>query len=233
MNAQVSLLGLYQPGEGWLFRAGVGWKYLIMLALSIPALVLQQWPLTVSSLMATVLLLFSSGIGLVRALRIGWVMWLLLAALTAYHLVVLNPGAAVVQPGNLLLAILAARLLTLTTSTPELLSALASALRPLRFIGLKPDSIALMVALMIRSIPYLIGLFGDSQDAARPRAERNPVALLVPVVLGRGCSCGTHRRGSCCSWYWGTLTRFQQLRVCPLGPDRVFPWRKCRVQRKS
>ena len=106
MNAQVSLLGLYQPGEGWLFRAGVGWKYLIMLALSIPALVLQQWPLTVSSLMATVLLLFSSGIGLVRALRIGWVMWLLLAALTAYHLVVLNPGAAVVQPGNLLLAIL-------------------------------------------------------------------------------------------------------------------------------
>ena len=167
MNAQVSLLGLYQPDEGWLFRAGVGWKYLIMLALSIPALVLQQWPLTVSSLMATVLLLFSSGIGLVRALRIGWVMWLLLAALTAYHLVVLNPGAAVVQPGNLLLAILAARLLTLTTSTPELLSALASALRPLRFIGLKPDSIALMVALMIRSIPYLIGLFGDSQDAAR------------------------------------------------------------------
>ena len=185
MNAQVSLLGLYQPGEGWLFRAGVGWKYLIMLALSIPALVLQQWPLTVSSLMATVLLLFSSGIGLVRALRIGWVMWLLLAALTAYHLVVLNPGAAVVQPGNLLLAILAARLLTLTTSTPELLSALASALRPLRFIGLKPDSIALMVALMIRSIPYLIGLFGDSKDAARARgAERNPVALLVPVVLG-------------------------------------------------
>ena len=183
MNAQVSLLGLYQPGEGWLFRAGVGWKYLIMLALSIPALVLQQWPLTVLSLMATVLLLFSSGIGLVRALRIGWVMWLLLAALTAYHLVVLNPGAAVVQPGNLLLAILAARLLTLTTSTPELLSALASA--------------------------------AGSGGA------------------GRGCSCGTHRRGSCCSWYWGTLTRFQQLRVCPLGPDRVFPWRKCRVQRKS
>lgn len=203
MNAQVSLLGLYQPGEGWLFRAGVGWKYLIMLALSIPALVLQQWPLTVSSLMATVLLLFSSGIGLVRALRIGWVMWLLLAALTAYHLVVLNPGAAVVQPGNLLLAILAARLLTLTTSTPELLSALASALRPLRFIGLKPDSIALMVALMIRSIPYLIGLFGDSQDAARAAGlnatrwrcwfrwcwarllMRNaPARLLLLVVLG-------------------------------------------------
>ena len=187
MNAQVSLLGLYQPGEGWLFRAGVGWKYLIMLALSIPALVLQQWPLTVSSLMATVLLLFSSGIGLVRALRIGWVMWLLLAALTAYHLVVLNPGAAVVQPGNLLLAILAARLLTLTTSTPELLSALASALRPLRFIGLKPDSIALMVALMIRSIPYLI-VVCVRRHRRTPRtgrgAERNPVALLVPVVLG-------------------------------------------------
>ena len=185
MNVHASLLGLHQPGEGWLFRLGVGWKYLLMLTLSIPALVLQTWPVTCGSLALTVVLLMSSGVGPARALRIGWVMWLILGLLAAYQLVVRNPHAAVVVPGNLLLAILAARLLTLSTPTPALMDALIVALRPLRFVGLNPERTALAVALMIRSIPYLLGLFDDARDAARARgAERNVVALLMPMVLG-------------------------------------------------
>ena len=185
MNVHASLLGLHQPGEGWLFRLGVGWKYLLMLTLSIPALVLQTWPVTCGSLVLTVVLLMSSGVGPTRALRIGWVMWLILGLLAAYQLVVLNPHAAVIVPGNLLLAILAARLLTLSTPTPALMEALIVALRPLRFVGLNPERTALAVALMIRSIPYLLGLFDDARDAARARgAERNVVALLMPRVLG-------------------------------------------------
>ena len=73
-------------------------------------------------------------------------MWLILGLLAAYQLVVLNPWAAVVVPGNLLLAVLAARLLTLTTPTPELLNALIVALRPIRFVGLNPERVALAVA---------------------------------------------------------------------------------------
>ncbi len=185
MNVHASLLGLYQPGEGWLFRLGVGWKYLLMLTLSLPALVLQTWPVTLGLLTLTVVLFMSSGIAPARILRIGWAMWLILGLLAAYQLVVLNPVAAVVVPGNLLLAVLAARLLTLTTPTPELLNALIVALRPIRFVGLNPERVALAVALMIRSIPYLLGLFDDARDAARARgAERNVVALLMPMVLG-------------------------------------------------
>lgn len=185
MNVHASLLGLHQPGKGWLFRLGVGWKYLLMLALSLPALIIQAWPVTLAALALTMALLASSGIGPARMLRIGWAMWLILGLLAAYQLVVLNPIAAVVVPGNLLLAVLAARLLTLTTPTPALLDALIVALRPLRFVGLNPERTALAVALMIRSIPYLLGLFDDARDAARARgAERNVVALLMPMVLG-------------------------------------------------
>lgn len=185
MNVHASLLGLHQPGQGWLFRLGAGWKYLLLLALNLPALILQVWPVTLGLLILAIALLASSGIGPLRALRLGWMMWLILGALAAYQLAVLNPRAAVVVPGNLLLAILAARLLTLTTPTPELLDALTAALRPLRFVGLSPSRIALAVALMIRSIPYLLGLFDDARDAARARgAERNLVALLMPMVLG-------------------------------------------------
>ena len=61
MNVHASLLGLHQPGEGWLFWLGVGWKYLLMLTLSIPALVLQTWPATCGSLVLTVVLLMRPG----------------------------------------------------------------------------------------------------------------------------------------------------------------------------
>ena len=93
--------------------------------------------------------------------------------------------AAFVAPGNVLAAVLASRMLTLTTSTPVLLDALSTGLRPLRLIGVNPDSVSLMVALMLRSIPYLAGSLQDARDAARARgSERNPVFLLTPAVVG-------------------------------------------------
>ena len=83
MNVHASLLGLHQPGEGWLFRLGVGWKYLLMLTLSLPALIIQAWPVTLVALALTITLLASSGIGPARMLRIGWAMWLILGLLAA------------------------------------------------------------------------------------------------------------------------------------------------------
>ncbi len=185
MNVDASLLGLYRPGGGWLFRVSIGWKYLLMLVLTLPPLILLWWPLTVGFNVVTLACLVSSGIDVRRAVRIGWFMWCLLGTLAAYHLITLNPAAAVIQPGNILVAVFAARLLTLSTPTPELLDALQRALQPLRFVGVSPLRVALTIALMIRSIPYLIGLFDDARDAARARgAERNVVAHLLPVVLG-------------------------------------------------
>ena len=61
----------------------------------------------------------------------------------------------------------------------------ATALTPLRLVRLDPAHAALAVALMIRSIPYLMGSVDDARDAARARGlERNPARLLTPVVLG-------------------------------------------------
>lgn len=185
MNAHSSLLGLYEPGEGWLFRFPVGLKYLLLLLVTVPPLAWGHWGVTVAALVAVLVLLGSSGIGPVRALRIGWVLWVLLLVMAAYHLVSFNPAAAVVQSGTILVAVLAARMLTLTTSTPVLMDALGSALGPLRWVRIDPRQVALAVALMIRSVPYLIGSIDDARDAARARGrDRNPALLLTPVIVG-------------------------------------------------
>ncbi len=183
-SSHPGVLGLHVPGDGWLFRSPVGVKYLLLLALVVPVLFFVAWSATLTALVAVLLLLATSGIPPTRALRLGWMMWLILGMLALFHLVTLDPVAAFVRPGNILVAILAARMLTLTTSTPDLLDALVWVLRPLRPLGVNPDQVALAVALMIRSIPYLLGSVDDARMAARARGlERNPARLLTPVMI--------------------------------------------------
>lgn len=185
MNVHDSLLGLYEPGPGWLYRLRVGWKYLLVLALTLPPLIAGQWGVSLSAVLVTLVLLGSSGVTPARALRLGLPVWLMLAALVAYHLVSFDPSAAATHPVNILNAVLAARILTLTTSTPALMDALASGLRPLSWVRIDPQQVALAVALMVRSIPFLVGSVGDARDAVRARGlDRNPALLLTPVVLG-------------------------------------------------
>lgn len=185
MNPHASLLGFHQPGDGWLFRLGVGWTYLLVLVLTVPPMVVGTWWATLAALGVVVVVAATSGIGPRRLLRLGWAMWALLAVLAAFHLVTLHPAAALTRPGTILAAVLAARLLTLTTSTPDLMAALATALAPLRWVRLDPDRAALAVALMVRSVPYLLGSVDDARDAARARGlGNNPVRLVTPVMLG-------------------------------------------------
>lgn len=185
MNTHTSVFGIFEPGPGWLFRLPVGWKYLLVLVLSIPTLVVAQWWFTLACLAVVLAVAATSGLGPRRMLRLGWILWAMLGVLFLFHLATLHPTAAVMRPGNILVAVLAARLLTLTTSLPVLMDALATALAPLRLVRLDPAQAALAVALMIRSIPFLMGTVDDARDAANARGlGRNPARLLTPVMLG-------------------------------------------------
>ena len=185
MNAHTSLLGVYEPGDGWLFRLPIGAKYVLMLAVAIVPILVGSWWATLLAVAAVTVLLLTSAIPLRRILGIGLYLWILLAVLAAYQLVSLRPEQAVVVPGNLLAAVLAARMLTLTTSTPDLMDALARGLAPLRWVRVNPRAVTLTIALMIRSIPFLAGAVQDARDAARARGkDRNPALLLTPAVVG-------------------------------------------------
>ena len=184
MNVRTSLLGIYAPGDGWLFRMPVGAKYLLMLVLAIGPFVFWTWWATAASIVAAVVIMLTSGIGLRRILDIGAYLWILMAVMAGYQLISALPMLAFVSPGSLLAAVLASRLLTLTTSTPALLDALAVGLGPLRWVRINPEAVALTVALMMRSVPYLVGSVQDVRDAARARGQnRNPVLLLTPAVV--------------------------------------------------
>lgn len=178
------LFSLYVPGESPMHRLGVGWKYLLVLILVVPAVALA-WPwLSLVSLLASMLLLLVARLPLGHALGLPWGVWLLAAFLAGYQLVLGSPALAIAVAANLLTAIYASRLLTATTTATVLVDALTSALRPLRVIGVNPELVGLAVALMLRSVPVLLDSFGQVRMAARARGrERNPFALVTPVVV--------------------------------------------------
>ncbi|MCG6566208.1 CbiQ family ECF transporter T component [Tessaracoccus sp. ZS01] len=184
MNAHTSVLGIFEPGDGWLFRARVGTKYLLLLALAVPPIFIFQWWATAAGVVLVLAALLTAGLGLRKIFGFGWYIWFFLALLAAYQLVGLRWEPAFVTPGNMLLGVLAARMLTLTTSTADLLDALTRGLGVLRYVRINPDAVALMVALMLRSIPFLAGSIEDARAAARARGkERNLALLLTPAVV--------------------------------------------------
>ena len=184
MNAARSLLGVYIPGATLWHRMGVGAKYLVFLALTLPTMIVRE-PWVVAAMLALSLILVAS----TRApLRLAWGMPLmlvvLLSVLAGYQLLFGEPARAVTVVGTILVALYAGRVLLLTTPMPVLVDALVAAARPFRRLGARPERFGLAIAVLIRSIPYVAASFGDVRDATRARGlDRNPFTAVTPVVI--------------------------------------------------
>lgn len=180
----MTLFGLYVPGASWLHRLGAGWKYLALLLLTIPALALAMVPVSLVALAVTMILLVSARIRAGRAWGLPLSFWVLAAILAVYQVVVGRADLAIVVLANLLTAVYASRLLTMTTPGPVLIDALVSGLRPLRKLGVDPELVGLAIAVMLRSVPVLLDSFTQVRQAARARGqERNLILLVTPVVV--------------------------------------------------
>ncbi len=190
MNPHDQLFGLYVPGRSVIHRVGVGWKYLLVLLGTIPTLLAQQWWLAAGVLLVAVGALLVARLPARPAFWAGGGFWLLLVVLIAYHSITRHWLVGLTLAANLYACLLFSRVLTLTTPAPVLIDALVRVARPLdwaplRRHGLSSERFGLAIALMIRSIPYLVGLFGDVRDAARARGlERHWLARVTPVVIG-------------------------------------------------
>ncbi len=180
----MNLFSLYVPGNTVLHRLGVGSKYLLLLALTVPALVVGDPGVSLAALVAGLLLLASCRAGLAHSWGLPVPLLVLLALLAAYQLLVGRPDLAIVVAANLGTAVYASRILTLTTPGPALIDALVAAVRPLERFGVKADMVGLAVAIMVRSVPLLLDSFDQVRQAARARGrERNLFLLVTPVVV--------------------------------------------------
>lgn len=177
-------LGLHHPGASVVHRLPAVAKLLLLAAVGV-AVVLPAGPVAAGAGLAAVLLVTAvSRVPWHRTTR-GLLPVLLTAALLgAYQTWVRGPahGAEVVL--DLLTLVLAGTLVTATTRADDLLAVVSRAARPLRHVGLPPETVALAVGLFLRSVPVLVEVVGEARDAARARGlERDPRAVVVPAAV--------------------------------------------------
>lgn len=183
MRNSAHLLGAYRPGRSPVHRMPLGLKAAAVAVLSVTVLVFGSLPV-----LGGALLVLAGAYAAARLLRESWrplkLMWPVLLLLAAFQAWTNGPAAAVLVAGNILACVAAARLLTLTTPPQELLDGLVTLARPFRLFGADPERFGLTLALMMRSIPFLLGSAQDVRQSAMARGlERNPRALTVPVVI--------------------------------------------------
>ena len=111
-------------------------------------------------------------------------LWWLVVLVGAVQVWTAGWRAAVVVCGSIVVAVLGAGLVTLTTRTDDLIDTLVGALNPLRRWGIHPERVALVLTLAIRAVPVLTGIATEVQQARAARgAQRSVRAFAVPFVI--------------------------------------------------
>jgi biotin transport system permease protein len=178
------MISVYMPGTSLLHRAPAGMKLAALLAFTTLLLVFRS-PLAVAVGTIVVLLAYALGGFTPRiALAQVWPLRWIVLVLFPFQLWLGGWQAAVSIVGTLVLAVALAALVSLTTTTTDLLATLERILSPVRLLGWDPARIAFVLTLSIRVVPVIYAQFGDVRDARRARGlERSVRAYATPVVI--------------------------------------------------
>ena len=180
------MFATYQPGNSLLHRLPAGWKILLVCVLILAATLLIREPWHVLPALAATVVLYAAGRIRPRAAwdQVRPVLPMLLAILVLQWIVA-DRDTALRVTGALLVAIAVAGLVALTTRVSDMLDAVTRAAQPLRYVGVSPDRIALVLVLTIRAIPLLARQLRQVTEARKARGLGMSVrALVVPTVLG-------------------------------------------------
>lgn len=180
-------LSLYVPGDSVLHRARAGAKLPVLLALSVLTIWLKE-PWQIAAVGVVVLI----GYAVARfPASLAWrqvrpLLWVLLF-IGVFQVWATGWVRALAVVGTVLVLVLAAALVTLTTRTTAMADAVVTACRPLRPLGVDPERVGLVLALGMRSVPVVVGAAADVRDAQRARGvvfapQAYTVALVVRSV---------------------------------------------------
>jgi biotin transport system permease protein len=178
------LTGAYLPGTSPLHRLPAGVK-LAGLAVACTTLVLLRTPAALAVagvVVAALYALAQAGMAAAWA-QVRPVRWFAVG-LFGMQWVFADLQSAAVTVLRIVLAVALAGLVTLTTRTSAMMSALERCLSPVRFAGLDPFRLSLLLSLTIRSVPVVAGLATRVREAQRARGvERSLRAFAVPLVV--------------------------------------------------
>lgn len=204
-------LGQYLPGESLIHQLNPRVKILALLMMLAVLFIVQTFYALISLLLFAVLLLASSGVPFSYFLRgIRPILYIALFALVIYFfftkggVVLLRIGFITVESEGvreglfvvtrLVALVLYSLLLTLTTTPLSLTHGMGYFLKPLKYIGLPTDEVAMIMSIALRFIPTLmeesqrlmraqLSRGADFESGSIFRKAKNLVPLIVPLFI--------------------------------------------------
>ncbi|GAB3406964.1 energy-coupling factor transporter transmembrane protein EcfT [Schumannella luteola] len=183
------MISLYRAGTSPLHRAPAGLKLVLLALLGIGFSLMPRQPIGLGlalaggGLLLVVALFALGGLAGRPLLRQLWSTRWIVMAMAVTQLIFLTPGDAAVNTVRVVAIVLLAGLLSLTTRSSDLLSALETALGPLRRIGVDPGRVGLTLSLAITMVPVIGALAQRVREAQRARGVRLGFRAVVPLLV--------------------------------------------------
>jgi len=169
--------------QTWLHHVPAGFKLAGLALLSVLLLPVNNWQILAGALAIIVIVYAGFGrVGMAR-LRLLRPLLPLLVIVGGVQAVSSGWNAGAVVTMRLLVMLLLADLVSMTTTMSALMEALAPILRGLRFFGVNPRKVALAVALVLRFVPVLLMRWRAREEAWKARTPRRVPPRLVAAFV--------------------------------------------------
>ena len=178
------MLSLYVPGDSIVHRLPAGAKLLLLFVASTALFVVSGIVVHAGELVVVT--------GLFHTARLPWRDTLhqlrpalvFLVPIFLFHVFVTDWMLGLQTVLRILVLLLMAVLVTLTTKLSDMIEVLERAVRPLRHVGVNPSKVGMMLSMVIRFIPLMMREAQEILEAQRARGlDRSAIALLMPLLI--------------------------------------------------
>lgn len=179
------MLSLYVPGTSPVHRAPAGLKLAVLAALGVAVFATGRlgWVAGALGLVLAAGLLVARLPARVLTSQVR-PLWIWLAGLFVFHLLVTDPLTGLVAVLRLLTLVIAAAVVTATTRVTALVAAIEWLASPLRVFGVRPARIGLVIAMTLRFIPLVADRAARIREAQAARGcDRVRLVLIVPLLV--------------------------------------------------
>lgn len=175
----------YLPGNSWLHRLPGGLKLGLLALVGGLLMWVHDWRVLLIALSLVSVLLWRTGVSLGMLWSCVRSLCWLLVALMLYTAVVQSFGQAVTVGLRVAILMLAAMVVSVTTSISQLMAVVLWLLLPIERLGwLNTQRVALVFGLTLRLIPELSVQWHDIREAQAARGlSANPLTMGVPMLL--------------------------------------------------
>jgi biotin transport system permease protein len=175
---------LYSEQQTWLHSMPAGLKLLMLALLGTGLFLTDQLAWLAAATAVCVAIYASLGRASSRAKPLLIGVLVASALVASFHLFMQHPALAAITVMRLVSATLMGIALTLTTRYSDLLQVFEWVLSPLQRVGIKTESIALQLSLMLRFTEHFFVLWRRLDDAHRVRTgQAGGFKILAPLTL--------------------------------------------------